>query len=198
MQKNILGLVIAGVLLVGGAAYIVHLRTENERLKGTANAPAAAPVLARAADPNATAGRVLTAEQRQTLVAKLDIRGGATHSVWFATIPNNPEASNYQKQIQSAFEEAGWTVQSNRPVTFSLKPGVFFFVADEDPPAYVQSVADAFEAAGIQPQSGRGYRQFYLDKKKENPNWNGFELPADQDFIVVVGRKPDEPKPLQQ
>ena len=156
-------------------------------------ASAAAPAVARG-EPNAAAGRVLTAEQRKAMLEKLDSRGGTTHSVWFATVPNNPEAGNFQKQIQSVFEEAGWKVQSNRPVTFGLKPGIFFFMAEEDPPDYVQSIADAFEAAGIQATAGRGYRQFYLDKKKENPNWNGFELASEQDFILVVGRKPEEPK----
>jgi len=192
MQKNIVGLVIIGVLLVGAGAYIMHLRSENEQLKVTPPPPAA-PAAARS-EPNAVAARVLSPEQRKAMLEKLDSRGGAAHSVWFATVPNNPEAGNFQKQIQQVFEEAGWKVQGNRGVTFSLKPGIFFFMADEDPPEYVQSIADAFEAAGIQATSGRGYRQFYEDKKKENPNWNGFQLTPDQDFILVIGRKPEEQK----
>src|SRR5207244_1210507 len=99
-----------------------------------------------------------------------------------------------QKQIQSVFEEAGWQTKSNVPVTFQLKPGVFFFMADENPPDYVNSIADAFEAAGIQVTTGRGYRQFYEDKKKENPSWHGFELKPEQEFVVVIGRKPEEEK----
>ncbi len=195
MQKNILGLVVLGVLLVGAGAYIVHLRGENQQLKTTSTvpAPAAAPAMARS-DTNTVGGRTLTPEQRRAMLEKLDSRGGATHYVWFATVPNNPEASNFQKQIQGVFEEAGWKVHSNRPVTFGLKPGIFFFMAEEEPPDYVQSISSAFEAAGIQATSGRGYRQFYLDKKKENPDWKGFELNDGQDFIVVIGRKPEEQK----
>jgi len=193
MQKNIFGLVIAGILLVGAGAYIVHLRSENQQLKVTTTPPAGAPAVARG-DANSRAGRVLTEEQHHAMLEKLDSRGGATHSVWFATVPNNTEASNFQKQIQSIFEEAGWKVHSNRPVTFSLKPGIFFFMAEEDPPEYVQSIANALEAAGLQATSGRGYRQFYEEKKKENPNWNGFELAPDQDFVLVIGRKPEEQK----
>ena len=128
------------------------------------------------------------------MLDKLDSRGGTTHTVWFATVPGNPEAANLQKQIQSVFEEAGWKVSGNEPVSFSLKAGIFFFMADEEPPQYVQSIADAFEAAGIQLTAGRGYRQFYEDKKKENPNWRGFQLKPDQDFILVFGRKPEEDK----
>jgi hypothetical protein len=186
MQKNIVGLVIAAVLLVGAGAYILHLRAENERLTVKPGAtPAAAP------DEPSTAGRVLTAEQRKAMIEKLDIRGGTTHSVWFAVVPNS-EALNFQKQIQSVFEEAGWKVGERERVSFSLKPGLFFFIADEDPPDYVQSIADAFEAAGIEITTGRGYREFYEEKKKDNPNWNGFALKPDQDFILVIGRKPEE------
>jgi hypothetical protein len=195
MQKNILGVVIVGVLLVGAVAYIVHLRTENEQLKVAGSPPAAAPPVARsAASQNPAGGRVLTAEQRRAMIEKVDSRGGTTHTVWFATVPNNPEVANFQKQLQGVFEEAGWKVGGNTPVTFSLKPGVFFFMAEEDPPDYVQSIAGAFEAAGLQVTAGRGYRQFYQDKKKENPSWNGFELKPDQDFILVIGRKPEEQK----
>jgi len=196
MQKNIVGLVIIGVLLVGAGAYIMHLRTENEQLKVTAPPPAqpaAAPPVAARNDPNAGAPRVLTAEQHKAMLEKLDSRGSTTaHSVWFATVPNNAEASNFQKQIQQVFEEAGWKVGGNRNVTFSLKPGIFFFMADEEPPEYVQSISAAFEAAGIDATAGRGYRQFYQDKKKDNPGWNGFELAPEQDFILVIGRKPTE------
>ena len=112
--------------------------------------------------------------------------------MWFATVPNNPEAATFQKQIQSVFEEAGWKVAGNDPVTFSLKPGVFFFMAEEEPPDYVQSIAAAFDAADIEITVGPRLSPVLRDKKKENPNWNGFELKPDQDFILVIGRKPEE------
>jgi hypothetical protein len=194
MQKNIVAFVIVGVLVVGAGAYIVHLRSENEHLKDTGAKPAAsaaAPAGAKV-DVVASAPRVLTPEQHKAMLEKLDSRGGTAHTVWFATVPNNPEAGNFLKQLQSVFEEAGWKVAPTTAVTFSLKPGVFFFMADEEPAEYVQTVAEALKAAGIEPTSGRGYRQFYEDKKKENPSWNGFELAADQDFILVIGRKPEQ------
>jgi hypothetical protein len=188
MQKRIPGLIIVGVLLVGAGAC-----SKNEPAKSTETTSAAAPAVARS-EPAVTAGRTLTAEQRKAMLEKLDSRGGATHTVWFATTPNNPEAAAFQKQIQSVFEEAGWKVGGNAPVPFSLKAGVFFFMAEEEPPEYVQGIAEALEAAGIQSTAGRGYRQFYQDKKKENPNFHGFELKPDQDFILVIGRKPEEQK----
>ena len=188
MRQNILGVVIVGGLLIGAAGC-----SKNEPSQSTAAKPAAAPAAARS-DAAATAGRTLTAEQRKAMLDKLDSRGGTAHMVWFASVPGNPEAAAFQKQIQSVFEEAGWKVSGNDPVSFSLKAGIFFFMADEEPPPYVQGVADAFDAAGIQITAGRGYRQFYEDKKKENPNWHGFELKRDQDFVLVIGRKPDEEK----
>src|SRR5438552_18438127 len=106
MQKNILGIVIAGVLLVLAAVYIVHLRTENQRLKGGD--------VKAVVSSSSTAGRVITAEQRKIMVEKLS--GGSAYPVWFATVANNPEAAEFQKQLQSVFEEAGWTMKSNVPV----------------------------------------------------------------------------------
>ena len=69
------------------------------------------------------------------------------------------------------------------------------FSGDEEPPEYVQRVVDAFEGIGLIPMVGRGYREFYKEKKKENPNWQGFELTDDQAYVVVVGRKGDEGAP---
>jgi hypothetical protein len=40
------------------------------------------------------------------MIEKLGATPGAP--VWFATVPNNPEAATFQKALQSVFEEAGW------------------------------------------------------------------------------------------
>jgi len=187
------------VVLAGGGLYVRNLQMRiaelEQRLASTrpASAPAAQPQTRAVNERGSGVARTLTPEQKEALVRGL---GGPNSSlanpVWFATVPNDPEAANFQKQLQAAFEEAGWIVKGNAPVRFRMKPGVYIFAADEDPPAYVGIAQQALEAAGIEiASSGRGYRQFYQAKKTENPNWIGFEMAADQTYVIAIGRKPE-------
>ncbi len=184
---------IAGlVLAIAIVWYITHINAENARLRAAAsNAPVAAPADRPAAAPAAApaapaAARTLTAEQRQAMLEKLNASPG--RPVWFATVPNNPEAATFQKQIQSVFEAAGWEIKGNSAVRFPMKPGIFVFAADEEPPDYLSSVNDAFEAAGISITSGRGYREYVRQKKEEKPDWVGLELGPDDVYVIAIGR----------
>jgi len=181
-----------GVLVVALAAagwYITQLHAENARLAAspppadqvTSTRPPAAPM--PAANP-----RTITPQQRTAMLEKL---GNGHDPVWFATVPTNPETVAYQKMLQSVFEEAGWQIKSVVPVRFSLKPGIYVFSAEEEPPEYVQRALDAFDAAGITLTVGRGYRDFYRQMKSDNPNWVGFEMSPEQTYVVVIGRQPD-------
>jgi hypothetical protein len=191
--------------------YISQLRTENLALKGrlaavekNAAPPAeSAPAAAPAARPPAPAGapraaepgkaRVLSEDQRKMMSASLSAETG---SVWFVSNRGDEESVAYQRAIQDVFEQAGWQVKGNEPSTFNLRPGIFFLMADEDPPSYVLTALGAFEAASITVSAGRGYRAFNEEKKKENPNWRGFEMPAEQTYVVAVGPAPrGEPTP---
>jgi len=191
---------IAGlVLAIGVVWYITHLNAEIARMR--AATPAGAPAAARPAAPPPAPGapaaapavpaapaaaRVLSAEQRQAMLEKLQANPG--RPVWFATVPNNPEAATFQKQLQSIFEAAGWEIKGNSVVRFPMKAGVFIFAADEEPPDYLSSVNDAFEAGGLTVTSGRGYREFVKQKKEENKDWVGLELGPDDVFVIAVGR----------
>jgi hypothetical protein len=183
---------IAGLLLaVGVVWYITHLNAEIARMRAAApTAPAAAPAPPPGAPPAApaapVAARTITAEQKAAMIEKLQLTPGAP--IWFAVVPNNPEAANYQKQLQAVFEEAGWQVKGNTVVRFPMKAGVFVFAADEEPPDYVSSVHDALVAAGVTPTTGRGYREFVSQKKAENEAWVGLELGPEDTYIVAVGR----------
>jgi hypothetical protein len=189
---------IAGVVLVVGVVwYITHLNAELARMRANqTNAPAAsaparpaAPAAAPAAPAAPAAARTLTAEQRQAMLEKLGGAGSNQgYPVWFATVPNNPEAAAFQKTLQSVFEEAGWQVKRNDAVKFPMKPGIYVFAADEEPPPYLGMVNDAFEAAGIPITSGRGYREFVRQKKEETPSWVGLELGPDDVYVIAVGR----------
>lgn len=199
------------VMLIG---YIVHLHGEIALLKtqldlaqkttgSTSTSGAAAPA-APADDPPveqaqgdsppaAPAARTITAAQRARMVDTLSVGGyNAGSPVWFATIPNNPEAAAFQKQLQSVFEEAGWEVRGNQTIRFNMKPGIYIFAADELPPEYVGDVNNALLIGGVPIASnGRGYRQYYEERKADNPNWIGFEMAEDQTFVLAIGRNPE-------
>ena len=49
----------------------------------------------------------------------------------------------------------------------------------------------AIHPPGIAISGGAGYRDYYRDKKEADPNWKGFSMTPDQDFLIVVGRKPE-------
>lgn len=149
-----------------------------------------APAVAATPTPAAVAGgRTLTPEQRSAMLATL---GGSemvsTKPVWFAVTMSDPEALAFQRTLQGVFEEANWQVIGISPISFPAKPGIFVFSADEEPPEYIQTAVDALEVAGLAPMVGRGYRSFYQEKKKEDPNWRGFELADEQTYVIVVGR----------
>ncbi|MCC6849770.1 MAG: hypothetical protein IT294_14795 [Deltaproteobacteria bacterium] len=184
MTSRVAVRIVGLALAIGIVWYITAINAENARLRSAAtNAPAAS---AERAAAGAAAARSLTGEQRQAMLEKLQNNPG--RPVWFATVPNNPEAAAYQKQIQSVFEAAGWEIKSNSVVRFPMKPGIFVFAADEEPPGYLASVNDAFEAAGIAITSGRGYREFVRAKKEENKDWLGLELGPEDVYVVAVGR----------
>jgi hypothetical protein len=196
------------LLAVSAAAgvYITRLHSENALLNSRvadlqaqkSGAPAAPPAATRApaAPPTpgaaaaarpARAPRVLTEGQKKSMLESLRAETG---KVWFTTTPNDAEATAYQNALQSVFQEAGWAVQSDSSATFGLRPGIYFLMADETPPSYVLTALGAFNTAEINVSAGRGYRQFNEDKKKENPNWRGFDLASDQTFIIAVGPQP--------
>ena len=186
-------------VVVALVAYIAHLQSEVSRLESERGRRAADPLGegARRPAPGAPRGagpRAITAEQRQAMIERLGGRGQSSSSpVWFATVPNNQEAAALQRALQSVFEEAGWQVRGNAPVRFPMKPGVFVFAAEEEPPDYVATAQEALEAGGVPvASSGRGYRDFSREKKRESPDWVGIEMGPEVTYVIVVGRKPEE------
>ena len=215
MNPKVATALIVVLLAVAAAAgvYIAQLHSENALLQSrladsqaqkssapaAPAAPAAAPAAARAPAPPAAAAarparapRVLTEGQKKSMLESLRAETG---KVWFTTTPNDAEATAYQNALQGVFQEAGWEVQSDTSATFGLRPGIYFLMADETPPSYVLTALGAFNTAEINVSAGRGYRQFNEDKKKENPNWRGFDLAPNQTFIIAVGPQPADATP---
>ena len=106
--------------------------------------------------------------------------------VWFAVYDKDPTARELGRALQTAFSEAGWVVRGTQAVPFTMKPGVFLFAADEQPPAYVQTALEGLSAAGIQPTVTSGYRAYY-GQMHTKPGWQGFEMAPDQTYLVVIG-----------
>jgi hypothetical protein len=124
------------------------------------------------------------------MIARLQAGGQAGNAVWFSTVANDPEALALQRELASVFQEAGWVLKGNATPGFPLKPGVYVFLADEEPPSWTEAAVSALEAAGLAPTVGRGYRSFYQEKKAQNPDFSGFELAPDQAYVIVIGPRP--------
>jgi tetratricopeptide (TPR) repeat protein len=128
----------------------------------------------------------LAAPIRKALVGRLRQRSGA--ATWIRYDDRDPAASSLAKDLQAAFEEAGWTVRSVAPLTFGMKPGIYLLIA-ENPSETTRLVSDALEGAGLAPTVGASYRSFAEERRRANPNWRGVELSPDQEFAIVIGRK---------
>ena len=145
---------------------------------------AAIPELQKAirVDPEDQEARNLLATARRNLSPT----GGLTHEqrsaildhfaaiptgspIWFSTYTQDPNAVALQREIEDVFLQAGWQVRGNRPVQFRLKAGIFVFMADPKPPQYALEAQAALEAAGLSVIGGSGYRAYYEQMKRENP-----------------------------
>jgi hypothetical protein len=201
VRSRLAGWLAAAAVVALLVVYVAHLRSEIARLEGTiAQGARSAPGAAvRQGDTGAAAaaanGRTLTAAQREAMIEKLGGRGTSSATpVWFATVSQNAEAAAFQRALASVFEEAGWQVRDSAPVHFPMKPGIFVFAADEEPPPYVARATDALEAGGVSiTVAGNGYRRFSEERKAADPDWVGFEMTPDQTYVIVVGRMPEEP-----
>jgi len=72
-----------------------------------------------------------------------------------------------------------------------LKPGpIRILVGEELEPPAVDTVRRALEAGGLTTETGTGYRAFYEERKRDNPNWAGIPLEAEQPFVVVISPPP--------
>ena len=82
-------------------------------------------------------------------------------------------------------------MRGNQPVRFRLKPGIFVFMADPDPPRYAIEARAALEAAGLSVSGGSGGTGTTTSRcKRTNPGWNGIEMAPEQTFVVVIGPQP--------
>ena len=129
---------------------------------------------------------VLGAQQRATIIDRLKAFQGSP--VWFVTDARFPEAVAYARALAGAFIEAGWDVRGTQVAAMPLRPGISVLGRDNPQPPYVDAVLGALHAAGLEALGGSDYGAFYAERKRANPDWQGFELTESQTYVVVVGR----------
>ena len=186
------------LILVGvGAWFLFSTWQENTRLRaelggGTPTGAPTATVPAAPRPPVAAAGggRTLDADHQKAMQQVLTSATTTGQTAGIQVIGGDPEASAFADQLAGTFKAAGWNVMRSVVSGMRLKPGVFFFEAAEESPEYVAAARDALKAGGLEAMTAAGYRSYFEEKKKENPAWVGVEIPAGQDFVIVVGPKP--------
>ncbi len=151
---------------------------------GPAKSPAPSPAAAPVAD-----GRTISDSAKAAMTEALGAEQTKKRA-WFYSQPANPEVNALLTSIQGVFRDSGWEVTGETASGISLKPGVMTLIAEEQYPPYVEAVVKALEASGLDAKSASGYRAYYVEKRKENPNWPGIPLKDDQDFVIVIGPKP--------
>jgi hypothetical protein len=110
--------------------------------------------------------------------------------LWLAVQDSDAGARDLAAAVRAAFADAGWTLRGQRGVPFAMKPGVYLFAADAEPPAYVETAKAALSAAGLAPVYGSDYRAYYAERARTNPNFGGFRLEPEQTYLIVIGRRP--------
>ncbi len=158
----------------------------------TASGPPATAAPAAAAP----AGRQLTDSERAAMLSALGAEQGAVRKVWFAVVPGDREAAALAQAFEGVFKQAGWETQTSPVTGMVLKPGLSILIAAEEPPSYVTVAQQALEATSFEFKTGTGYRPYYEERKRSEPNWPGLALAPDQEFVVVIGpRPPAAPRP---
>ena len=109
--------------------------------------------------------------------------------VWFAHAAAYAGSAEMARALAAVFAEAGWSVRGTTTVPFAVRPGVFVFAADEEPPAYVGRAKDALDAAGLAPSFATGYRGYYEEQRNSRSDFNGFPMTPDQTYVIAVGRR---------
>lgn len=210
------GFLLVGVAVVGLFAYSMSLRTENQRLldqiaeleggsgssevegegdegsapdSDTGEVELPADPVPTADDTVAVGDLVLGPAERATLASQLGfIEPGGDRRVWLTVTFGDPGSARFATELAEVFDDAGFEVQPTTVARFTIRPGMYFMAAEEEPPEHVNAILAALEATGYEITSGRGYREFYAEKKREDPEWNGFEMTDEQPFVIAIGR----------
>lgn len=151
-----------------------------------ANLAAKPPAPATAPTSNVGAP-AFDARTTETILAGLH-EAPAGSPVWIVARADDDTARARADALGRIFTRAGWMVRALTQTRVAVKPGIFVFAADEQPPAYVYTASRALEQAGLGSKLATGYRAFYDEMSRTRPGFVGFELAPDQAWVIVVSR----------
>lgn len=190
---------IGGGVLLGGIWYTATLRAENAMLQervahyesraeklDARSVPAREPKASVTSEPgDSRPQRMLSDEQRTAMRYQLSTTQGK--KAWFEVQARDPEAGAFQREIEAVFRESGWVVAGISESGYRVKPGIYLFMADDEPAAHVSTALRGLEAAELDVFAGAGYRAYYEDRTAQDPSFRGHELAPGQEFVIVVG-----------
>ena len=187
---------VLGVMLVVALGVRTQVRARWPWSRTRASAPITAldpstPTPTRAPTPDAGPPAPhpvnLTESGAQALATRL---GGAARGspVWITVAAADPAAEALGQRLLGIFERAGWQTHPVGHSEVRARPGIFLFAAEEQSPGYVETVERALTDAHLEATVARGYRAFYAEMRRDNPNYRGFPFEANQTFLLVVGR----------
>src|SRR5690606_13057018 len=107
---------------------------------------------------------------------------------WIVFDARDPGARALAGRLGEAFAAAGWSVRGLEEARFPLRPGLFVLAADDQPSPAAAAATAALEAAQLPATVASGYRAYAADRRRADPNWTGFNLADDQQFVIAVGR----------
>jgi tetratricopeptide (TPR) repeat protein len=146
-----------------------------------------AAVPSRIDRPSVDTETALAPAAREAMLARLTDEG--PHAAWIVHEPRDAHAVALAGQLKAIFEAAGWTVRSNDAAGFPLRPGIVLLAADNTPSPATTAVAEGLARAGLSASVASGYRAYSEERRQSQPDWRGLRLAADQDFVLVVGRR---------
>lgn len=145
--------------------------------------PAAVAVAPTAAPPARRFDAAAAARFRAALAGQ-----PAGTPAWIVFDARDPGARALAGRLGEAFAAAGWSVRGLEEARFPLRPGLFVLAADDQPSPAAAAATAALEAAQLPATVASGYRAYAADRRRADPNWTGFNLADDQQFVIAVGR----------
>lgn len=179
-----------------GAQPFTSFKVEIDRLLTVTDAddpgqpePGAPTAVAPARLAPAVPTKTIDSGTQETLAGVLGLAPEGS-PVWIAAPESDQWAIARAEDLEKIFVRAGWRVRAVTQSAVSVRPGTYLFAAEEQPPAYVDTVRQALELAGLSPTVATGYRQYYGEMTRNRPGFSGFLFAPEQTFLLVVGRLP--------
>lgn len=180
-------------LVLAGAWYTAGVRAENAQLRSQLSQlereatplPVEPPAATAGAAGERPAPRMLSPESRDAMRDALVEAAG--QRVWFVAQAGDGEADAFQRELEAVFLESGWEIAGTARAGFPLRAGLRMYIADEELPDHVGIALGSLRVAGLDVFAGSRYRAFYEESKEKNPDFRGFELDAEQPFLIAVG-----------